>query len=140
VQQPRPPIILGGWGTKRTPRLAARFADATGIAVHVDAPHELALDDRIAGEAFQMVAEGLSNVRRHTQAERVRVRCHRQNGHLCLSIDNEGAGEDGFRPFSPRTISERALGLGGRVRVEERTGGGASVVVEIPLEGRADAS
>lgn len=27
TQQPRPPIILGGWGTKRTPRLAARFAD-----------------------------------------------------------------------------------------------------------------
>jgi F420-dependent oxidoreductase-like protein len=27
VQQPRPPIILGGWGTKRTPRIAARFAD-----------------------------------------------------------------------------------------------------------------
>jgi F420-dependent oxidoreductase-like protein len=26
-QQPRPPVILGGWGTKRTPRLAARFAD-----------------------------------------------------------------------------------------------------------------
>jgi F420-dependent oxidoreductase-like protein len=27
VQRPRPPIILGGFGTKRTPRLAARFAD-----------------------------------------------------------------------------------------------------------------
>ena len=27
AQTPRPPIILGGWGTKRTPRLAARFAD-----------------------------------------------------------------------------------------------------------------
>jgi F420-dependent oxidoreductase-like protein len=27
AQAPRPPIILGGWGTKRTPRLAARFAD-----------------------------------------------------------------------------------------------------------------
>jgi F420-dependent oxidoreductase-like protein len=27
AQRPRPPIILGGWGTKRTPRLAARFAD-----------------------------------------------------------------------------------------------------------------
>lgn len=27
MQRPRPPIILGGWGTKRTPRLAARFAD-----------------------------------------------------------------------------------------------------------------
>jgi len=85
-----------------------------------------------------MVAEGLSNVRRHTQAERVRVGCHRRNGHLRLSIDNEGTGNEGFRPFSPRTISERAFGLGGRVTVEERTGGGASVVVEIPLEGRAD--
>jgi F420-dependent oxidoreductase-like protein len=27
AQRPRPPIILGGFGTKRTPRLAARFAD-----------------------------------------------------------------------------------------------------------------
>ncbi len=27
VQRPRPPIILGGFGTRRTPRLAARFAD-----------------------------------------------------------------------------------------------------------------
>jgi F420-dependent oxidoreductase-like protein len=27
VQRPHPPIILGGWGTKRTPRLAARHAD-----------------------------------------------------------------------------------------------------------------
>jgi F420-dependent oxidoreductase-like protein len=27
VQQPRPPVIVGGWGPKRTPMLAARFAD-----------------------------------------------------------------------------------------------------------------
>jgi len=26
VQQPGPPIVMGGWGTKRTPRLAARYA------------------------------------------------------------------------------------------------------------------
>ena len=27
AQQPRPPVILGGAGARRTPRLAARFAD-----------------------------------------------------------------------------------------------------------------
>jgi F420-dependent oxidoreductase-like protein len=27
VQSPRPPIIVGGWGTVRTPRLAAQYAD-----------------------------------------------------------------------------------------------------------------
>ena len=26
VQRPHPPVILGGWGSKRTPRLAARYA------------------------------------------------------------------------------------------------------------------
>ena len=129
----------GGAFLSAVSRFAARFADATGIRVDVEAPTDIALDDRLAGEAFQMVAEGLSNVRRHTHAERVRVLCHRQNGHLRLVIDNEGAADEPFRPFSPRTISERALGLGGNVRVEERPGGGASVVVEIPLEERMDA-
>jgi F420-dependent oxidoreductase-like protein len=27
VQRPRPPVIIGGWGSRRTPALAARFAD-----------------------------------------------------------------------------------------------------------------
>lgn len=31
VQRPRPPVVLGGFGTKRTPRLAARFADEFNI-------------------------------------------------------------------------------------------------------------
>lgn len=31
VQKPRPPIILGGWGTKTTPRLAARYADEFNV-------------------------------------------------------------------------------------------------------------
>jgi signal transduction histidine kinase len=129
----------GGAFLSAVSRFAARFADATGIAVDVEAPSDIVLDDRLAGEAFQMVAEGLSNVRRHTRAERVRVSCDRRNGHLRLSIDNEGARDEAFLPFSPRTISERAQGLGGRVTVEERPEGGTSVVVEIPLEGRTEA-
>ncbi|MEU4369242.1 LLM class F420-dependent oxidoreductase [Micromonospora chersina] len=31
VQQPRPPILLGGTGPKRTPRLAARYADEFNV-------------------------------------------------------------------------------------------------------------
>jgi F420-dependent oxidoreductase-like protein len=27
VQSPRPPVVLGGWGAKKTPRLVARYAD-----------------------------------------------------------------------------------------------------------------
>jgi len=31
VQRPRPPVIIGGWGSKRTPRLAARYADEFNV-------------------------------------------------------------------------------------------------------------
>jgi F420-dependent oxidoreductase-like protein len=34
VQRPRPPIIIGGTGAKRTPRLAARFADEFNVPFH----------------------------------------------------------------------------------------------------------
>ncbi len=37
VQSPRPPIIVGGAGTKRTPRLAARFADEFNVPFHLPA-------------------------------------------------------------------------------------------------------
>src|SRR4051794_27632494 len=34
VQQPNPPVIVGGGGAKRTPRLAAQFADEFNIPFH----------------------------------------------------------------------------------------------------------
>ena len=34
VQRPRPPIIVGGTGAKRTPRLAARYADEFNVPFH----------------------------------------------------------------------------------------------------------
>lgn len=43
-QSPRPPIIIGGTGAKRTPRLAARFADEYNVPFHT-------LDDSAAAFA-----------------------------------------------------------------------------------------
>lgn len=34
AQRPRPPVIIGGTGAKRTPRLAARFADEYNVPFH----------------------------------------------------------------------------------------------------------
>jgi len=38
-QQPRPPIIIGGAGPNRTPRLAARFADEFNVPFHLSLIH-----------------------------------------------------------------------------------------------------
>jgi F420-dependent oxidoreductase-like protein len=52
VQQPRPPIIVGGAGRKRTPRLAARFADEFNVPFHgLDGTGEAIAAVRAACEA-----------------------------------------------------------------------------------------
>ncbi|MFI6733025.1 LLM class F420-dependent oxidoreductase [Nonomuraea sp. NPDC050451] len=42
VQRPRPPIIIGGFGAKRTPRLAAAYADEYNLPFHTLADTEQA--------------------------------------------------------------------------------------------------
>ncbi|MFJ2029807.1 LLM class F420-dependent oxidoreductase [Streptosporangium sp. NPDC087985] len=44
AQRPRPPIIIGGAGAKRTPRLAARFADEYNLGFRTLDDTELAFD------------------------------------------------------------------------------------------------
>lgn len=126
----------GGSGEGLVPavtRFAAKYAEATGIAVEVVAESDIPVDDRVAGEAFQMVAEALSNVRRHSNANRATVRLGCRGGNLLLAVEDEGAGKAPFAPFRPRSITERAEALGGRVSVEGRDDGGAIVSVKIPL-------
>jgi F420-dependent oxidoreductase-like protein len=47
VQRPRPPLILGGHGPKRTPRLAATFADEFNIAFPADVDAAAQQFDRV---------------------------------------------------------------------------------------------
>lgn len=114
-------------------RIAARFADAADIQVEVEAPDRLAVDDRLASHLFQIVAEGLSNIRRHTESRHAVIRLDRRGGYLQVRIGNAGRPEIPFRSFVPRSISERAGALGGRVQVFAGPAGGAVVQVEIPV-------
>lgn len=114
-------------------RFAAIFAEASRIEVRVDADPELPVNDRLAAELFQMIAEGLSNVRRHANAARARVGLASRDGRIEVCVENDD--EHGLvpHPFTPRSIAERAAALGGSVRVEGRDGGGVVVLVEVPL-------
>ena len=113
-------------------RFATRFTEATGIAVQVEAEADIQVEDRLAAEAFQMVAEGLSNVRRHTGAAHSTVGLACRDGSLHLRIENEGT-RDSLASFVPRSLTERAAALGGAAQVLRRENGTTVVSIEVPL-------
>jgi signal transduction histidine kinase len=113
-------------------RYVEQFEDHYGIRVAVEAKTDINVNDRLAAELIQMVHEGLSNVRKHTEAARCAVSFESRAGRIILRVENEGAGGRPAAPFVPRSISERAEDLGGRARVETAPGA-TTVRVEIPL-------
>jgi signal transduction histidine kinase len=123
----------GGTLLPAVQRFARQFAEATGITVHVEAATALPVNDRLAAEVFHLVAEGLSNVRRHTQSTRATIGLTCGNGHLILCIEDEGVRNGTPVSFTPRSITERAEALGGQTSIGQTASGRTAVVVEIPL-------
>jgi signal transduction histidine kinase len=114
-------------------RFASKFSQATNIIVQVRADTDIHLDDRLATETFQMIVEGLSNIRRHTQSARAFIGLERSDSHLTLRIENDGTRGSVPEAFTPRSIAERAQLLGGRAYVETFGDMGTSVIVEVPV-------
>jgi len=126
-------------------RYAARFSSATGINVEVEAHGKVSVNDRLAAELFQIVTEGLSNVRRHALCDDARVDITCNEGTLLLQIKNRrppGSGtlnlgndynNEGQISFTPYSIAERAALLGGETSVSVDENNYTVVSVGIPL-------
>ena len=117
--------------TSAVERLAQQLGEFYGIAVDVKIPAIANMNDRLAAEVFQIVREGLSNIKRHTNAAEARIRMSSLNGDIVLDIENDCSASPGN--FMPRSITERAIALGGRVSVNVSNGGQTIVSVVIPM-------
>ncbi len=124
-------------------RYAERFSLVTGIKVDVAAHGKVKVNDRLAAELFQIVAEGLSNVRRHAFCRDARVEISCKESSLLLQIKNSRPranpdgeridGHDGVKSFRPHSIAERAASLGGDTQVFVDEKDYTVVSVGIPL-------
>jgi len=115
-------------------RFAIKFTQATNILVQVRADPNIRVDDRLTSEMFQIIVEGLSNIRRHTQSARAFVGMEHTDNRLIVRIENDGVRGSKPTPFTPQSIAERAVSLGGKAYVEFFGDMGTSVIVEIPLQ------
>ncbi len=114
-------------------RFAAKFSEATGLNVEIQGRDDLPIYDRLAAELFQMIEEGLSNVRRHSTSGYAKVEIAIKDGHLEMQLRNERLKRLGEASFIPRSIADRAAALGGRTLVYTDENHDTVVSVEIPL-------
>ena len=114
-------------------RFAEKFSQATNIAVQIRSNSAIQVDDRLATEIFQMIVEGLSNIRRHTESGRAFIGLESSDSRLILRIENDGTRGVVPEPFSPQSIAERATALRGHSSVEIFGDMGTSVIIDIPI-------
>jgi signal transduction histidine kinase len=107
----------------------------TGIQVEVELR---GLDADLSGEIqtvlFRVVQESLTNVARHSGAERASVVVSARDGRLRLMVEDDGRGFDTAAPtgrLGLAGIRERVALLGGQLRIESSPDGGTAVVVDL---------
>jgi len=87
----------------------------------------------IEATAYFVVAEALTNVAKHSRAQRARVSARVEEGALRIEVRDDGLG--GARPDGSGLVgvSDRIAALDGRFHVDSPAGGGTLVAAAIPI-------
>jgi signal transduction histidine kinase len=127
-----------------------RQASLTGLQSRFRAdPLERRIDPIIETECFRVAQEALTNVVRHSRAREVAVELRRKDGHLHLSVKDDGVGfdvnklrEKAVRGASLGLLSmeERAALAGGGLEYLSSPGHGTEVHAWFPIKWRAEDS
>lgn len=87
---------------------------------------------------YRIIQEALTNARRHSQSENVRVESLQNGNRLRIAVEDWGVGFDpdnvSSSHFGLAGIRERAERLGGHATIHSAPGKGTRIVVEIPIE------
>jgi|WetSurMetagenome_2_1015567.scaffolds.fasta_scaffold53362_3 PAS domain S-box-containing protein len=120
------------------------FTKLTNIDCTLMLPsEELKLDANKSTAVFRIFQEALTNIARHSEADKISVTLLTVHTNLILEIKDNGKGitQDQIRDYRSlglHGMEERAMVFGGRVYIEGFAGKGTSVKIEIPIIQEAD--
>jgi signal transduction histidine kinase len=124
------PATLSRGGIRAAVRDVLRGLD---LPVQADLPVE-----RFAGEieasAYFIVAEGLTNVVKHSQASAAQVKVRARDETLYIEVGDNGIGGADPTGHGLVGMNDRVTALGGRLEVESPAGEGTRLLVTLPLE------
>jgi signal transduction histidine kinase len=86
-------------------------------------------------EIVQLTREALSNITRHSRAKHAAVRLSRRGATAILAIEDDGIGFDARRSSTGsglRNMRERAVGIGGSLRISSSSGKGTKLRFTFP--------
>ena len=118
-----------------------RLKRDTSISVSLETEaDEVNLDTTVETELLRICQEALTNIRKHAAASRVQVKLEVVDGHLLVTIADDGCGFDAAADYrdSPAdsyglaVMQERAELIGGTFQVISAPGKGTEVQIEVP--------
>jgi len=112
--------------------LVRRTTDQTGVECTLTFPRKIRLKDSMtAKHLYRIVQEAVSNALRHGRARHIWVRLRSANGHLQLSVRDDGVGvsetSDGGQGMGIPTMRYRANMISGILQVRAAKNGGTLV-------------
>jgi len=110
------------------------LAGRSTIPVSVDVRLEERPSETIESAAYFVVAEALTNVARHSQAQEALVRMYRLGSRLLIEIIDDGIGGAAIgRGTGLSGLADRVGALDGRLTVDSPAGGPTTVRADMPL-------
>jgi PAS domain S-box-containing protein len=105
------------------------------LVVRVDAT-PARFDPGIEIAAYFVIAEALTNIVRHAEADEATVTIAEDHGSLRLVVGDDGHGGAGMRVgHGLRGISDRVAALGGELALQSEPGAGTQLRISMPLGG-----
>lgn len=131
------PMLLHDLGLADSVRsLAAGMSTTTRITTRVPRPIPR-LGEEIETAVYRIVQEAISNALRHAHADEVVVTLAASDGVLHAEVRDDGRGFDAKtrqrESLGLVSMEERALAVGGTLRVDSSPGRGTTVVLTCPL-------
>jgi len=140
------PTMLDDLGLAPAIRWYARSRlEEAGIHVRLDIANEVTtrLPPQLETTLYRIAQEAMTNIVRHADAANATIQLARENGHVCLRIEDDGRGFDVAQTprqavrrqhFGLLGVRERAELVGGTVNLTSQPGRGTQLEITLPVD------
>lgn len=108
-----------------------------GVKTHLTIEVFDRLPEKVEDCLYRIGLEALNNALKHAGANQVELNIQQANGHVCMTISDNGKG------FDPKNLKNRGVGLSsmqervdlvnGSLKIESEAGKGTNVIVNVPI-------